>query len=259
MYLRSLRGKQKVWGLDHAKTLNTVHNLGTLYFQQEKWQEAGEMYSRALRGYEKAWGSKSKSTLSVINHLGELHFRQGDMRGAEEMYLRALDGREEVYGLDHTVTLSTVTNLGILYQEQRKFQEAELMYSRALRGYEKTVGVELLHEYKPALAVIERFGPIFMLTGRPAEAREMYTRAIDGLRLLYGPSSPYVRNLQNVLSSMRKPSVPIQQPSSERPVISSRAPKSPSSRERQLDDRGAGKIRKSIHRLGITLRRRKNS
>jgi tetratricopeptide (TPR) repeat protein len=53
MYQRALRGYEKVWGLEHTSTLDTVNNLGILYASQGKLIEAEQMYQRALQGYEK--------------------------------------------------------------------------------------------------------------------------------------------------------------------------------------------------------------
>jgi hypothetical protein len=40
MYQRALQGKEKVWGPDHTSTLDTVNNLGNLYVNQGKLDEA---------------------------------------------------------------------------------------------------------------------------------------------------------------------------------------------------------------------------
>jgi tetratricopeptide (TPR) repeat protein len=61
MYVRALRGKEKVWGAEHTSTLDTVNNLGLLYADQGKMAEAEAMYVRALRGYEKlSWVSPAR-------------------------------------------------------------------------------------------------------------------------------------------------------------------------------------------------------
>ena len=114
--------------------INSYCNLGSLYSNQGKLQEAEAMYQRALEGYEKAWGPDHTSTLDTVNNLGLLYSRQGKLQEAEAMYQRALEGKEKAWGPDHTSTLHTVNNLGRLYSHQGKLQEAEAMYQRALEG-----------------------------------------------------------------------------------------------------------------------------
>ena len=81
-----MTGKEKAWGPDHTSTLDTVNNLGSLYADQGKMNEAEEMYLRALTGKEKAWGPDHTSTLDTVNNLGSLYADQGKMNEAEEMY-----------------------------------------------------------------------------------------------------------------------------------------------------------------------------
>jgi tetratricopeptide (TPR) repeat protein len=43
-YQRALQGYEKALGADHTSTLATVHDLGILYHDQGKLDEAGRMY-----------------------------------------------------------------------------------------------------------------------------------------------------------------------------------------------------------------------
>ncbi len=60
---QALIGKEKALGRDHTLTLNMVGNLGTLYGDQGKLDQAEQMYDRALAGYEKTLGRDHTSTL----------------------------------------------------------------------------------------------------------------------------------------------------------------------------------------------------
>jgi hypothetical protein len=44
MYQRALQGYEKAWGPEHTSTLDTVNDLGLLYADQGKMDEAEEMY-----------------------------------------------------------------------------------------------------------------------------------------------------------------------------------------------------------------------
>jgi len=90
--------KKKVLGLDHLSTLRTINNLGNLYSDQGRLNEAEKMYERALSGYEKALGPEHTSTLDTVNNLGTLYTRQGKLDEAERMYQRALFGKQRSLG-----------------------------------------------------------------------------------------------------------------------------------------------------------------
>ena len=73
MYRRALQGKEKASGPEHASMLGAVNNLGLIYADQGKMQEADDIYRRAREGYEKAWGTEHRLTLDTVNNLGLLY------------------------------------------------------------------------------------------------------------------------------------------------------------------------------------------
>jgi tetratricopeptide (TPR) repeat protein len=48
IYQRALQGYEKAWGPEHASTLSTVNNLGALYANLSRLDDAEQMYQRAL-------------------------------------------------------------------------------------------------------------------------------------------------------------------------------------------------------------------
>ena len=56
-------------GIGYSGSNDSFHNLGDLYADQGKMDEAEKMYQRALQGYEKAWGPEHTSTLRTLNNL----------------------------------------------------------------------------------------------------------------------------------------------------------------------------------------------
>ncbi|KAJ5627817.1 hypothetical protein N7490_010045 [Penicillium lividum] len=102
MFKRALEGKEKAWGREHTSTLNTVNNLGTLFRNQGRLQEAEAMYKRALDGYEAAFGATFTFTnipaLQTLRNFGLLCERNGQFDTARLYYQRALVGTEAVWG-----------------------------------------------------------------------------------------------------------------------------------------------------------------
>jgi lipopolysaccharide biosynthesis regulator YciM len=86
MYWRALQGKEKAWGPEHTLTLDTVNNLGILYTDLGRLDEAEKMFQRALQGKEKAWGPEHTSTLDTVNNLGLLYKNLGWLDKAEKMF-----------------------------------------------------------------------------------------------------------------------------------------------------------------------------
>jgi tetratricopeptide (TPR) repeat protein len=108
MFQRALPGNEKVevevmcqraLGGYHTLVLRTVSNLGSLYADQGKLEEAGLIYQRAPVEYEKARGPDHTLTLRTINNLSHLYANQGKPAEAEAMYQRAEDGTSMVVKL----------------------------------------------------------------------------------------------------------------------------------------------------------------
>jgi tetratricopeptide (TPR) repeat protein len=98
MYIRALEGYKTALGAEHISTLNTVNNLGNLYYNQGKLAEAENIYVRALEGYKKVLGAEHTSTLDTVNNLGILYRRQGKLAEAEIVFRRATQGRATLLG-----------------------------------------------------------------------------------------------------------------------------------------------------------------
>jgi tetratricopeptide (TPR) repeat protein len=103
MYQRALQGMEKAPGADHTSTLGTVNNLGLLYADQGKLNEAEKMYQRALQCYENVLGANFETYLPALNttwNLASLCERQADLPQAKLMYAKALHGFTKVVGPD---------------------------------------------------------------------------------------------------------------------------------------------------------------
>jgi tetratricopeptide (TPR) repeat protein len=97
MFVQVLEGFEKVLGVEHTSTLDTVSNLGSLYVAQSRLADAEKMYRRALKGFETVLGVEHPSTLNTVNNLGILYADQGKLAEAEEKYRRALKGFEKAF------------------------------------------------------------------------------------------------------------------------------------------------------------------
>ena len=101
MYQQALQAKEKALGAEHTSTLETVGNLGILYWQQGKLAEVETMFQRALQGFKEALSAEHKSTLEAVGKLGIIYSDQGKVAEARIMFSKALVGYEKVMGSDH--------------------------------------------------------------------------------------------------------------------------------------------------------------
>ncbi|KAI9666161.1 MAG: hypothetical protein M1821_004096 [Bathelium mastoideum] len=175
MYTQALQGQEKVLGLKHKSTLNTVNGLGVLYRLNGKPADAYMMFTRVLQEKE-TLGSKHTLILHTVGDLGALYHDQGNLANAEMMFARALQGYEETLEPNDSFTLGMKYNLGNLYRGQGRLADAEMMYARALQGYEETIGPK----HPETLDTLNNLGGVYYEQDKLADAEAMYTRALEG-------------------------------------------------------------------------------
>jgi tetratricopeptide (TPR) repeat protein len=73
-------------GPEQISTLDTVHNLGSLYSEQWKLKEAEERYQQALEGYKKALGPDHPQTYFVADNLSSLASSSAERDASNPMH-----------------------------------------------------------------------------------------------------------------------------------------------------------------------------
>ena len=181
-----VEGSEKVLGVEHLDTINSVSLLGSALEFQGKYKEAEAMDRRALEGREKVLGEEHPDTLVSVGHLGLVLEIQDKYREAEAMDRRALVGSIKVLGVEHPHTLTNFGQLGSVLERQGKYEEAESMLWRDLQGSEKVLGVA----HPDALTSANNLGLVLQSQGKYKEAEAMYRRALEGYKKELGVEHP---------------------------------------------------------------------
>ena len=117
MYMRALEGKEEEFGAKHTSTLDTVNNIGVLYSDQGKLDEAEKMFRQALEGYEEAIGIENMQTyIPALNAMKNLADLVSNTRAEESriMYRKALAGFITIRGASSDVCLDLSQRLDAL-------------------------------------------------------------------------------------------------------------------------------------------------
>jgi CHAT domain-containing protein len=77
LYLEALQIRQKVLGLEHPDTANSLNNLGALYWAMGEYAKAEPLYLEALRIQQKVLGPEHPDTARSLNNLAYLEFDLG--------------------------------------------------------------------------------------------------------------------------------------------------------------------------------------
>ena len=200
-YLQALAAREAAFGPDHDWTLRIVNNLGLVYCNQGRLDQAQQMYERALAGKEKSRKPDDTSTLNTVHNLAVVFRMQGKFYLAEQMSQRALRGREKELGPYHETTLITINGLGMIYREQGRPDEAQQMYQRVLDSHERVDGPGAVTT--PLVLTVHNLGELYYDQGRLDEAEQMYARALAGYQEMYGHVHDEVTEMARWLEQLR--------------------------------------------------------
>lgn len=181
--------------------LMVVHNIGILYLNQKRLEEAEEMLMWARQEKEKVLGAQHPSTLqSVIAHAA-VYEEKGRLEEAEEMYLRVLERYDKTPAAHHNTLLPEIVHsLASLYQRQGRLDEAKVMYERAPHEYEKALGLE----HVATLETVHNLANFYKDQGWLGEAEAMYERTLRGYEKALGPGHTKTLNVLNSFANLYK-------------------------------------------------------
>lgn len=127
MLRRALEGRDKVLGVEHPHTLDTISNLGSLLQEQGEYQAAEEMHRRALKARERVLGVEHPDTLYSAWWLAHSLHSQKEYDEASALYVRALMGLKKALGPDHFNTRNCSSDYSFMLDETREEERKEMV------------------------------------------------------------------------------------------------------------------------------------
>ncbi len=118
--VRQLSIYERHYGQDHVETAALLGNLGTVYRQLGKLQEARAYYERAIKIKEQHYGQDHVQTTASLGNLGNVYLKSGKLQEARTYYERALKIKEQHYGQDHIEMATELGGLGNVYRQLRQ-------------------------------------------------------------------------------------------------------------------------------------------
>jgi len=115
-----------------ADVLVSLNNLGTLYLDQGRFEEAEPLFQEFLDYQRETHGPRHPHVGMALYNLAEVRWRRGFLDDAEELFNTAIETLEEVLGADHPDVAYGISYLGSLRADQGRPREAEALYRRAL-------------------------------------------------------------------------------------------------------------------------------
>ena len=195
LLVRLVALREQSVGADHPDTLQSLHDLATVYHKQGRYGKAESIHRSTLAGRERILGKEHPDTLRSVNGLATAIELQGRYTEAETLRLHLVQTRERLLGTEHPDTLSASNNLAVLLADQGRYEEAEPLHLHVLETRKRTLG----NEHPDTLGSINNIAILFSMQGRYSEAEPYYMQALDARQRTLGAEHPDTINVMNNL------------------------------------------------------------
>ena len=153
---------------------NLQNNIGVIYKSQGMYDEALGYFQKALPGYEALKATPGMAR--VLNNIGDTYRSQGRYDEALEPLLKSLRLREQ--GTDRGAVTLSLNNLARFYEAQGKYAEMLEVSQRSAKLADD------LYSREEIWTAQDNIGRALVGLGKPAEARNSFLAAINGIESL---------------------------------------------------------------------------
>jgi tetratricopeptide (TPR) repeat protein/tRNA A-37 threonylcarbamoyl transferase component Bud32 len=185
---RALELYEEHCGPEHWLTRRQMHNLGWVYLQHNREEDARRLWTAALAIARR----KGQKEGALLNALGCLCSRMGKYEEAEEYFLKQLGG-----DWSGKVKVGyTGANLARVYLHQGRYDEAEQLFL-------KMSGIAKAEQEDPTrLQYSTSLAQLYQKQGREDEAEELYRATLEEQRERLGESHKHTRTTMTSLAKL---------------------------------------------------------
>ena len=108
---------KRVLGEEYPSTAWIYHNLGRLYLEQGKYQEAEELLIKSLRIKERVLGEVHPDTALICRNLAVLYERREKYEPALTYCLRSYKIYSSIFGMEHSDTENAYNAMERIYRQ----------------------------------------------------------------------------------------------------------------------------------------------
>jgi non-specific serine/threonine protein kinase/serine/threonine-protein kinase len=163
-----------------------MNNLGVLYKDLSRFDEAESLYKQVLEGQRRTLGADHPDTLNTLHNLAALYRDSGRYDEAEPLFKQALKARRDKLGPEHPKTLLSIDGLARVYQARAQYAEAEALLREAIAGARKKLGLEHLRTQ----SFIGRWSEVQARRGKPEAAESLLRELAAAVRDQAGADAP---------------------------------------------------------------------
>lgn len=171
---QALKATRRHHGRDHPDIANALLDLGTLYGDSGRFEQAAQAFDEAEAMRIRLHGAQHPEIAQILRARALLAQRRGRFDRAKTLLLRSLTILARSYGKTHPSLAKVMIDLSRLYTLMGEMRRAELLAQRALSLLQTTLG-----DYSPEVAAaFDNLAAIMRDQGRRDAAQILEQRAV---------------------------------------------------------------------------------
>lgn len=107
-------------------------DLGKMYQQQRKFEDAIKIFTIVLNLHEKSHSSSDTTYSAALNSLGLIYLQQDNVTASESSLKKALESTQSLSGSEVAGQCAILNNLGLLYSSSLRYEEAESAFEKSI-------------------------------------------------------------------------------------------------------------------------------
>lgn len=171
---RAVESKVKALGINHPDVLLALDQLGRIYSEQGKQQQARLCYEKAISIGDQVQLRRHPVSCLVRYHLALLYIDQEQFNEAAPLLRRACFFLERSSGEHEALLMEARFSLAEVYARLQNWEKAATCCRQALPLCERLLG----EEYPVTLVYLERTALVFLQQGNAAEAESILQRVL---------------------------------------------------------------------------------
>jgi tetratricopeptide (TPR) repeat protein/transcriptional regulator with XRE-family HTH domain len=193
--------RQRVLGMDHPATAQSLNSLGVVLSSQGQQAAAQGYLEQALVIRQRVLAMDHPDIASSLNNLGVVFQSQGQYAEAQGYHEQAVAIRQRMLGMDHPSTAGGLNNLGTVLSDQGQYAEAQGYHEQALAIWQGVLGTD----HPNTAYSLNGLGVVLWEQGQYTEAQHYHEQALAIWQGVLGTDHPLtaqsLSNLGLVLQS----------------------------------------------------------
>ena len=182
----------------------SLNELGILYCEQEKYNQAEPLFKQALAMSQELLGDNHPDFAGILNNLAVMYQNQRRYEEAEPLFNQALAIRQKLLGDHHSDVAFSLNRLAELYRRQKRYKEAESLFKQAMVMRQKLLG----DRHLDVAANLDGLANLYLAQGRHEESESFLKQALAMRQKLLGDHHPDVAtnlfNLARLYNTMER-------------------------------------------------------